>query len=170
MAIPFFIDQEIADEFLKTGRCRHCKSKELSRSDYPREPRGIPKEVSEEIINKYSCRFSFLCRKCRRRTTPRSVRFMGRKIYVALGVLWVTLENEKGTLPHIKDLRLLMEKCLSEITIGRWLDWWQSKVWETPFWKKYRGQVLGEIKQSRFISGVWDHFKSQLSECAPILF
>ena len=168
MAVPFFIDQEIADEFFRTGCCRHCKSKELSRSDYPRDPRGIPKDASEEIINKYSCRFSFLCRKCRRRTTPPSVRFMGRKIYATLGVLWVSLENERGALPGLEELRQLMGKCLSDVTIERWLNWWQSKVWNSPFWKEFQGQLLGEIKQSQFISGVWDHFKRQLSDSTSI--
>lgn len=168
MAVPFFIDQKIADEFLRTGCCRHCKSKGLFRSNYRRKPRGIHKELPEKIVNKYSFRFSFLCYKCRRRTTPPSVMFLGRKVYVAIGILWVTLKNEQGTLPRLEVLRTLLGQCLSDITIARWLDWWQSAVWESPFWKELRGQLQGSIFRAKFLTGVWEHFKNQLSEAGSI--
>ncbi|MHB1829616.1 MAG: hypothetical protein ACYCV6_18355, partial [Steroidobacteraceae bacterium] len=42
-------------------------------------PRGCPPSVLEE----YSRRLSFTCGRCEKRTTPASVRFLGRRVYVA---------------------------------------------------------------------------------------
>ena len=49
-------------------------------ADYSRKPRGCPKSAQ----HLFTFRFSFCCRKCRKRTTAVSVRFLGRRVYIAL--------------------------------------------------------------------------------------
>jgi hypothetical protein len=62
--------------------CVHCGGK-LHRSDYDRKPRGGPQ---------WDVRFSLCCASegCRRRHTPPSVRFMGRRVYAGLVVVLVS--------------------------------------------------------------------------------
>jgi hypothetical protein len=49
-------------------------------ADYPRKPRGCPVAVREE----YSRRLSFTCGRCDARATSPSVRFAGRRVYLAV--------------------------------------------------------------------------------------
>ena len=70
------IDKDLAEctrqKGCACGGRLHC-------ANYPRAPRGGPDHLPEE----YHCRFSFWCDRdgCRRRMTPPSVRFLGRKVY-----------------------------------------------------------------------------------------
>ena len=58
----------------------------LHRADYPRKPRGCPREVRPD----HSSRLSFCCAECRKRSTSKSVRFLGRRVYLALAVVLVS--------------------------------------------------------------------------------
>lgn len=71
------IDQELAAETRRAG-CQHCAGA-LHVADFPRKPRGCPAAVIED----YSWRFSFTCGRCDQRATSASVRFLGRRVYVA---------------------------------------------------------------------------------------
>ena len=73
----FQIDESIAAEV----RARGCScGGQLHRALYPRKPRGIRCALDES----YQSRLSFCCAQdgCRRRHTPASVRFLGRKVYL----------------------------------------------------------------------------------------
>jgi hypothetical protein len=71
------IDVDSANQAKKTG-CRHCNAT-LHQANYPRIAFGL----STAIAHFYHTRFSFCCSLCRRRTTPPSVRFLGRRRYAA---------------------------------------------------------------------------------------
>ena len=71
------IDIEMAKTIKERG-CRHC-SGTLHQANYPRIGFGL----SPQLKSLYDTRFSFCCSDCRRRTTPPSVRFMGRRRYSA---------------------------------------------------------------------------------------
>ncbi|HCZ17309.1 MAG: hypothetical protein AW09_002057 [Candidatus Accumulibacter phosphatis] len=70
------IDQELASRIKELG-CSHCDGK-LHSAQYPRKPRGWQ---DGEVVSE--TRFSYCCDKCRRHTTPPSVRFLGRRVYSA---------------------------------------------------------------------------------------
>ena len=73
----FSVDLDMAD----TTRSKGCScGGRLHRADYPRKPRGGPDDLPEE----YRQRLSFCCDRdgCRKRSTPPSVRFLGRKVYL----------------------------------------------------------------------------------------
>lgn len=78
------IDEAIVAQ-AASERCRWCGGP-LHRSDYPRKPRGGAIAVAAEV---FSRRFSLCCGRegCRRRAMPRSVRFLGRRIYVGVVVI-----------------------------------------------------------------------------------
>ncbi len=76
----------------------------------------------------YQYRLSFCCASdgCRRRTTPPSVRFLGRKVY--LGVI-VVLVTAPGAWPDTRSAEQLIEQLdLWPQTIARWQRWWREQV------------------------------------------
>jgi hypothetical protein len=72
------IDEEFA-AVTRLGRCPGCAGP-LHVADYPRKPRGCPAAVRED----YSWRLSFTCGRCDGRATSPSVRFAGRRVYLAV--------------------------------------------------------------------------------------
>ncbi len=78
------IDAQLAAE-ARERRCPECAGP-LRVADFPRKPRGCPASVRDE----YSWRLSFTCGRCDARTTPGSVRFLGRRVYVAVMLMLVS--------------------------------------------------------------------------------
>jgi transposase len=79
------IDREIARQVAQAG-CPHCGGR-LDRSDYNRKPRGdLFLAPAVELPLR---RISFCCcaEGCRRRATPPSVVFLGRRVYLGAVVL-----------------------------------------------------------------------------------
>ena len=79
------LDQDLAEQ-TRTEGCP-CGGR-LHRADYPRKPRGGPADLSPEQER----RLSFCCERegCRRRRTPPSLRFLGRRVYFGAVVVVVT--------------------------------------------------------------------------------
>ncbi|WP_245731956.1 hypothetical protein [Thiocapsa roseopersicina] len=75
------IDEDLAEAAREAG-CPACGGT-LHQADYPRKPRGCPEPWREA----FATRRSFCCAQCRRRLTPRSVRFLGRRVYLGLIVV-----------------------------------------------------------------------------------
>ena len=61
----------------RSARCPHCGG-ELHCATYPRKPRGLAPALRGDAR-----RFGFCCADCRRRVTPPSSRFFGRRFRVA---------------------------------------------------------------------------------------
>ena len=76
-------DRELRDERRQEG-C-DCGGV-LHVSDYERKPRGV---AEDKLPAGYGRRFSLCCARegCRRRATPASLRFLGRRVYVAVVVV-----------------------------------------------------------------------------------
>ena len=80
-------------EAARVGKCPcpFCRGK-LQRCDYQRRPRGLPEDLPTEL----TCRFSFCCDTCRRRVTPCSARFFGRKVYAATVILLQSAREQEN--------------------------------------------------------------------------
>jgi hypothetical protein len=76
-------DEDWAEQVRRAG-CPACGGR-LHSADYPRKPRGGPAELGAG----YAVRLSFCCADaaCRRRKTPESVSFQGRRVYLGAVVL-----------------------------------------------------------------------------------
>lgn len=137
----FRIDQHLA-EMVRANGC--CCGGRLHSARYPRKVRGVPADVEKD----YDHRFSFCCAEegCRHRTTPPSFRFLGRKVFVSVAVILVTVLRHGPTPKRIAKLRELVG--VSARTIYRWRSWWQDTFVQTPFWKAARGFLPVPIDES----------------------
>ena len=93
------IDQDLAAS-AQAGGCRRCPGR-LHRGDYPRKPRGGP----ANLPGAYEKRTSFCCARCRKRLTPPSVRFLGRKVYLSVIVLLACVLRQGPTPWRVAQLR-----------------------------------------------------------------
>lgn len=131
------VDSELAER-VRQGGCLHCLGKP-HRAPYKRKPRGGPKE-NEEIY-----RASFCCDQegCRKRHTPPSVRFLGRKVYWGLVVVLVSAMRH-GLKPE--RVRVLRETLgLDRRTLERWRAWWLETFVQSAFWKSARARFMPRI-------------------------
>lgn len=116
-------DEKSAEKTREAG-CLHCGGP-LHRADYPRKPRGDLGDLEEA----FSRRFSFSCGHCRRRSTPPSIRFLGRRVYVGQVVvvatlIWQRLRGEIGR-------RVIG---VPRRTAARWMTWWSDSFVKMSFW------------------------------------
>ncbi len=111
--------------------CQFCGGR-LDRNGYPRKPR-VPGWVT--LPAEYDRRFSFSCatRTCRRRHTPPSARFLGRRVYLGAIVVLATA-MQQGVTPW-RQSRLRRELGVSRQTLVRWRTWWTESFAGSDFWK-----------------------------------
>ncbi len=129
----FHIDQQIAEQVRLNG-CQRCHGGPLHVANYPRKPRGEHRDV---LGPHYSRRLSFCCAVCRLRTTPPSVRFLGRKVY--LGAL-ITLISAGSDALSEEQLHCLIEALnLPANTRHRWRRWWSLQVPASRCWQALSG-------------------------------
>ncbi len=136
----FSVDRSLAAD-AHQGGCP-CGGR-LHRADYLRKPRGGAKDLSRE----HRYRLSFCCGRegCRKRLTPPSVRFLGRKVYLHAVVILVAAMRQGPSPRRVRELVELFE--VDRRTIQRWQVFWREQFPQTAFWKVARGQLalLGEL-------------------------
>ncbi|HEU4580075.1 MAG TPA: hypothetical protein VFS67_17575 [Polyangiaceae bacterium] len=93
----------------------------------------------------YATRFDWCCGECRRRTLPASVRFLGRKVYVAVANAIATILDRGEDRGALRLLR--RELGASRSTLRRWRAWWQALVGSAP-WQRLRGQLPVDLDES----------------------
>ena len=134
------VDEDLAEETRKKG-CP-CGGR-LHRANYPRKPRGAGLELTEF----QSQRLSFCCDRdgCRKRATPPSTRFLGRKVYLAAIVILVSAMRQGPSPRRVRELSERFDA--DESTIIRWQTFWREHFPQTSFWKVARARfvTLGEI-------------------------
>jgi hypothetical protein len=125
------VDADLTEEARSKG-CPLCGGK-LHRSNYDRKPRGGPQ---------WDLRFSLCCARegCRRRHTPPSVRFMGRRVYAGLVVVLVSAIVHGLKPERVKLLREALE--IDRRTLARWRQWWLDTFVESSFWRQARARFL----------------------------
>ncbi len=137
------VDINLAEQVRQKG-CEHCKEGKLHRADYGRKPRGGPGEIQDE----WNKRYSFCCSRegCRKRKTPPSVRFLGRKVY--LGVV-VVLAAAMMHGPNAKRKGKLHAALGIDVrTLQRWRQWWLEVFVRKPFWKAKRARFMPVLDET----------------------
>jgi hypothetical protein len=134
------LDARFAEE-TRSVPCQHCGGP-LHLASYPRKPRGFPLGNDPG----WKQRASFCCGHCRRRATPFSVRFLGRKVYVGLVVVLASALRQGPSPRTVEKLSEIFGASVQ--TIWRWRDWWLENFASSPFWRSERGRWWGSLQDS----------------------
>jgi hypothetical protein len=126
-------DRQIADA-AHAGRCPKCGAA-LHWGSWERKPRG----GSVGLGAQHRLRFSLCCAKdgCRKRETPGSLRFLGRKVYFGAMVVLISAMQSGLNPERMKRLKELVG--VSRRTVLRWRDWWRTVFTMSPFWGAHGG-------------------------------
>jgi hypothetical protein len=130
----FTVDEDLA----RTAKSRGCAcGGRLHGAKYPRKPRG-----AGDLPEDYHRRLSFCCDRdgCRKRTTPPSVRYLGRKVYLGAIVILVAAMRQGPAPRRVRELTKLFGA--DRRTIARWQVFWREHFPQTPFWKAARGRFV----------------------------
>jgi len=91
--------------------------------------------------DEYSSRLSFCCALCRKRATSLSVRFLGRRVYLALAVVLASASRTGcGSTPT--SVRVATELGVAPQTLQRWQAWWTEQFPLTPLWRAARARFM----------------------------
>ncbi len=147
----FTVDQDLAATTRKQG-CS-CGGR-LHCANYPRKPRG----GCENLPESYGCRLSFCCDRdgCRKRATPPSARFLGRKVYLGAVVVLVAAMRQGPSPRRVRELSQLFDA--DRRTIGRWRVFWREHFPQTPFWKTARGRLVPRVDVTDLPRALFDAF------------
>ena len=152
------VDQDLADESRK--KTCLCGGR-LHSANYPRKPRGTPAQLpAQECL-----RLSFCCNRegCRKRLTPPSVRFLGRKVYLGAIVILISAMRQGPTPRRIRELSLRFGA--DRRTIARWQVFWREHFPQTPFWKNARARLVPVIEIISLPYSLVDTFLSRHRIC-----
>jgi hypothetical protein len=135
----FAIDQDLAETVRKQG-CT-CGGR-LHCANYPRKPGG----ASVELPKPQRLRLSFCCDRdgCRKRVTPPSVRFLGRKTFLGAIVILVSAMRQGPTPRRVRELSERFR--VDPRTIARWHVFWREHFPKTPFWKIARARLVPTVE------------------------
>jgi hypothetical protein len=148
------IDEELASETRADG-CP-CGGV-LHRANYPRKPRACPDEVCTDFVS----RFSFCCNRCRRRTTSMSVRFLGRRVYLALAVVLMSARHAGQTSAAA---RLSETLDIPIRTLERWRHWWREGFPQTPLWQVACARFMPPVAIGQCPSSLLERFAGNAEE------
>lgn len=177
---------------VKAAGCRYCGGR-LDRADYPRKPRGGSMAAAGESRVR---RISFCCAQegCRRRATPPSLVFLGRKVYLGIVVVvasLLALTPGKPSPPPSPSSSLppptpqgpasWPEAASSSVpsspapsgpprrTVRRWLCWFQTELPKTAFWQAARGRLWPPVADQELPRALVERFIPGRSVCDALV-
>ena len=147
------IDSERADQVRARG-CPICGAA-LHAANYRRKPRGLSVTILRGLDTR---RFSFCCSRegCRIRVTPPSVRFLGRRVYLAAIVALVTASRQGPTPSGLRRLKSLLG--VDRKTVTRWRRWWQESFPESGCWRLLSGRLVPPVRAHEMPRGLMERF------------
>ena len=144
------IDAEHAAQ-VRAGGCS-CDGV-LHSARYRRKPRGGPREFQSQE----HWRLSFCCNCCRQRHTPRSVVYLGRRVFLAAVVVLGSAQRSRLTGRAVQSLCTTLG--LSRCSLDRWRAWWQCDFPATAFWRVARARFMPGIVTS-LPAGLLERFEA----------
>jgi hypothetical protein len=146
------IDAELA-EATRRARCRRCGGV-LHSARYRRKPRGGP----PDLPSSYERRASYCCDVdgCRKRSTPPSVRFLARRVYLGAVVVLASAMQHGINASRASQLRELFGA--SRQTLERWRAWWFETFPSSRFWRDLRGRFMAAVDETSLPWSMLDRF------------
>ena len=151
-------DRDLANQ-VRRRRCLLCRSP-LHSANYPRKPRGRHCRLPPE----HDWRFSLCCARhgCRKRKTPPSLRFLGRKVYLAVTFIVIGILREGATQTRMRRLTELIR--VDRRTIKRWRGWWRESFTAMPFWQAARAAFMPPVDEARLPTAMLERFTGSTAE------
>ena len=151
-------DRDLAEDCRADG-CEAC-SGPLHVANYSRKPRGRACRLGPE----HDRRFSFCCAVdgCRGRETPASLRFLGRRVYVAAIVVLIAILQHGATVSRLDRLSEVVR--VDRRTVERWRSWWRDTFTATPFWQIARARFMPPVDQARLPAELIERFAGDVRE------
>src|SRR6516165_2954534 len=152
-------DRDLADQ-ARRQRWLVCGSA-LHSDNYPRKPRGRLRKLPPE----HDLRLSLCCARhgCRKRKTPPSLRFLGRKVYLAATIILIAILREGATQARMRRLTALIN--VDRRTVERWRAWWREAFTATPFWRIARASFMPPVDEDYLPATMLERFSGKsLSE------
>lgn len=162
-ALLLKFDEDLAAE-ARQKRCQRCGGR-LDQDHFSRKPR-VPTGVA--LPAGYDKRFSFSCAVdgCRKRHTPPSARYLGRRIYLGVVVVLATA-MQQGLAPW-RLHRLREELGVSKATLERWRAWWQEAFPGSAFWKAAKGAFAAPVAEAQLPRALLERFAGDALELEPL--
>jgi hypothetical protein len=154
------IDRDLADRARRAG-CWRCGGR-LDGASYPRKPRGSPIELGPE----YGRRLSLCCDACRKRETPPSVLFLGRRVYFGAAMVLSVLEH-RLTARRLAVLKQVLG--VDRRTVRRWQRWWRASVPGSRWWSEERGRLQPPVDEVALPASLLERFAGELGERLVLL-
>lgn len=145
------VDRELAERARGAG-CPQCQGR-LHAASYPRKPRGGPRRLGDGV---HARRLSLCCACCRKRVTPPSVRFLGRRVYY--GVVVVLACARALTAARLDELRALLG--VDRRTVRRWRRWWRKSLVRSPWWRVARARFVPPLDERQLPNGLLERFEA----------
>lgn len=140
---------------VKAGGCPPCGGR-LDRADYPRKPRGGGLGTAGDRLTR---RVSFCCARegCRKRATPPSLVFLGRRVYLAAVVLVASLPVAT------------METSVPPRTVDRWVGWFRDELPRSDFFTMARARLSPPIVMAAMPGALVERFARGVSDLQTAL-
>ena len=137
------IDQSIATSCQQKG-CMHCGNK-LYRSDWERAGFGLPPGTDDKAL----VRHSFVCGRCKKRTTPCSLRWMYYRWFSA--PVQFLLPALKGRLSQTEMANLCSALDVNPSLVRLWQRWWKETFFRSSYWCQCAihrfGKTMGSVQE-----------------------
>lgn len=143
------IDRDLAVR-ARTAGCPRCGDR-LDSATYPRKPRG---GATRLLGREHSRRLSFCCARCRKRVTPPSVRFLGRRVYFGAVVVLACLKGL--TAKRVNELEQLLG--VDRRTLRRWRQWWREQLVCSPWWCVEKARFSPPVDHRRLPGSLLERF------------
>jgi hypothetical protein len=130
----------------------------LHHADFVRKPRGaLIAPEGEELVK----RFSLCCGRegCRKRLTPPSLRFLGRRVYLGVVVIVASLVAQA-----LGAARAIRQKTgVPARTVRRWLSWWGGTFIHTEVFVAIRARLVG-VDESKLPASIVERLPGSRTE------
>ena len=145
-------DEDMAATCREAG-CPYCENV-LHSAKYRRKPRGACTALGSD----HDYRLSFCCAAdvCRRRTTPPSVRFLGRRVYLGAVVVLASALLHGASAMRVTRLQELIG--VDRRTLERWRAWWLAELPHSAWWQRARGELAKTVAEARLPQSLLDCF------------
>lgn len=146
------VDEDLAAQARSAG-CRVC-GQAVHAGNFRRKARGVPHGLEQD----YEWRLSFCCarRECRKRLTPSSVRFLGRKVYLGAVVVLVSALRCGATPTRMARIAELLG--VSRRTVDRWRQWWTEAFPQTRCWAAGSGLFSVPVPTAQLPQSLLERF------------